>query len=100
MNHLNKYGEPIIEGSLIYKYEFLLDLLHWLYTIQWIIVWLCQNFHLKNIYYYTSVSTLALYLRRGNPITTPTTITTPSLTPINPMDIKLIIQHCGLSMRI
>lgn len=38
MNHLNKYGEPIIEGSLIYKYEFLLDLLHRHYTIQWIIV--------------------------------------------------------------
>lgn len=48
------------------------------------------------IYQYTSVSTLALYLRRDYPIT----ITTPSLTPINPMDIRLIIQHCGLSMRI
>lgn len=38
MNHLNKYGEPIIEGSLINKYEFWLDLLHWHYTIQWNIV--------------------------------------------------------------
>lgn len=100
MNHLNKYGEPIIEGSLINKNEFLLDLLHWALYNSMDYSLTLSKLSLKNTIYCTSVSTLALYLRRHYPITIPTTITTPSLTPINPMDIRLIIKHCGLSMRI